>query len=112
MAGVVYHLNNAATEYHRAALRNVRNLLDDIPGLAIELVLHGDAVIAAVGSLSHVTDELVDLQRHRVVIAVCQNTLRQKQIPESALIAGITLVPSGQGELVRKQLEGYAYVKP
>ncbi|PSR22552.1 MAG: hypothetical protein C7B45_06400 [Sulfobacillus acidophilus] len=112
MAGVVFHVNDAEPDRHKSVLRNVRNLLDDMPDLNIEVVLHGDGVVLAISETTSVAQDVLDLQQRGVVIAVCQNTLRQKQISESALLPGMTLVPSGQGELVRKQLEGYAYVKP
>lgn len=112
MAGAVIHLNDATPERHRTVLRNVRNLSEDMPSLAIEVVLHGDGVAVAVSHVSQVADIVLELQQRGVVVAVCQNTLRQQQIPESSLLPGMMLVPSGQGELVRRQLEGYAYVKP
>jgi intracellular sulfur oxidation DsrE/DsrF family protein len=112
MVGAVIHVSDADPERHRTVLRNVRNLREDMPGLPIEVVLHGEAVALAVQGLSSLPDEVGALQQQGVVLAVCQNTLRQKKIAESSLLPGMMLVPSGQGELVRKQLEGYAYVKP
>jgi intracellular sulfur oxidation DsrE/DsrF family protein len=47
-----------------------------------------------------------------VVVAACENTLEMKGIGRDRLAAGVVTVPSGIGELVRKQQQGWAYVRP
>jgi intracellular sulfur oxidation DsrE/DsrF family protein len=41
----------------------------------------------------------------------CENAMRAHHILSSDLLSGVTTVPSGIVELVRKQEAGYAYVK-
>lgn len=45
-------------------------------------------------------------------LAVCQNSLDQRQINPGSLISAAKVVPSGVVELVEKQSAGYAYLRP
>lgn len=47
-----------------------------------------------------------------VMVAACENTLEANGIDRDRLAAGVVTVLSGIGELVRKQQEGWAYVRP
>ena len=47
-----------------------------------------------------------------VSIAVCANSLHQLNLDMKLLYDFCIVVPSGVGELVKKQFNGYAYIKP
>ena len=110
--GVVVHLDEGGDDKYRAVLRNVGNLVADLGEQArVELVAHGPGIGLCLTDSSF-TEDLQDLIGQGVVVAACENTLEMKGIARERLAAGVVTVPSGMGELVRKQQKGWAYVRP
>lgn len=106
------HLDEGESVKHAAVMRNVRNLLDDFAGaLRVELVAHGPAVDVCLRE-SPVAGDVQELIARGVVVAVCGNTLRGRDIDRSRLADGVVTVPAGIGEVVRKQQEGWSYLRP
>lgn len=110
--GVVVHVAEADHGKHAAVLRNVRNLLEDLGAdTPVEVVVHGDGIGLCLSSSPH-AEAVQGLIDAGVVVAACRNTLTGKQIDLDELNRGVTVVPAGIGELVRKQRAGWAYVRP
>lgn len=110
--GIVFHVDEAGADKHRSLIRNVENLIDELrDGAPVELVAHGNGLAIALSG-SAVEPELRALLDGGVIVAACRNTMRAKGIEEDALIRGVTVVPAGVAELVRRQRAGWAYVKP
>ncbi len=110
--GVVVHLDEDGEDKHRALLRNVGNLVRDLGDqTTVELVAHGPGIALCLAD-SVLAEELQALIARGVVAAACENTLTTKGIARERLAAGVATVPSGVGELVRKQWQGWAYVRP
>ena len=112
MSGVVVHLDEAEPDKHASVLRNIGNLLDELgDGTEIELVVHGPGLAAAITDSPHAA-RVRELLSRGVSVAACANTMREKHVSADALIEGVHVVPAGIAELVRKQREGWAYVRP
>ncbi|WP_228374860.1 DsrE family protein [Chryseobacterium oranimense] len=52
------------------------------------------------------------MQDKGVVMVQCENTLREKKIEKSELFEFVNYTPSGNGEMILRQDEGWAIVKP
>lgn len=112
LGGVVVHLDEDGEAKHQAVLRNVENLVADVGEMtAVELVAHGPGIGLCLADSPHAED-LRKLIGRGVVVAACENTLEMKGIGRDQLALGVVTVPSGIGELVRKQQQGWAYVRP
>jgi len=109
---VLFHVNEASSEKHQAAVRTVRNLLKEMPEAEVEIVVQGDALPMALAQESTLVTELRQLVDQGVRVAVCHNTMKARAVSADALIPGLEVVPSAVGELVRRQQEGMAYIKP
>ena len=110
MQRVVLH----APELDRAdqALRNARNLFDDLPGeVEVALVLNGDAVEAATPASPHAPFMREQMARGLAVLA-CGRSLRKHGLEGAPLVEGVVVVPGGVTEAVRLQAGGYAYLRP
>lgn len=104
---VLFHVNDSARL--AGAVRNIENLLDEIPAATVELLVNGPAVQALVAK----NDQVALLAtRPAVTVAVCQNSLHRFNIAPSQLPNTMTIVASGVVELARKQEAGFAYIKP
>lgn len=109
---VVVHLDEEGDDKYRAVLRNVGNLVTDLGDRAtVELVAHGPGIGVCLDD-APLAGTLQELIARGVVVAACGNTLEAKGISRERLAAGVLTVPSGIGELVRKQQSGWAYVRP
>lgn len=109
---VVFHLNAGQPELQAKALANVANLLNEMPDARVELVVQGDALDLVVGTRSSAPEQTARLQARGVTVAACANTMRAQGVEPGALLPGVVVVTSGVGELVRRQQEGWAYIKP
>lgn len=106
------HLDEAERDKHQAVVRNMGNLLDDLgDGSPVELVTHGPGVALCLAD-SPVADGLRRLMDRGVVVTACENTMQSLDIDRSQLAPGVVTVPAGIGELVRRQRQGWAYVRP
>lgn len=55
---------------------------------------------------------LQGLQGKGVILAQCENTLRERKISKDELWPFISFVPSGNGEIIIRQYHGWAVVHP
>lgn len=110
---VVIHVDDPSLDRQRLALGNVRNLLDDVgeDGVVVEIVFNGPA-ISALTMGSDLSSELVTLQTRGVDLLACHNSMVRAALERGDLIVGATVVPSGISHLVRRQYDGWAYVRP
>ncbi|MDQ6814382.1 MAG: DsrE family protein, partial [Bacteroidota bacterium] len=55
---------------------------------------------------------LTYLQKKGVLLAQCENTVRERKINKDELWPFISYVPSGNGEIIIRQYQGWATVHP
>jgi intracellular sulfur oxidation DsrE/DsrF family protein len=109
---VVFHVSSGSVFDVRHATNNVRNLIDDesVETDSITVLANGDAVYSFLET-SPIEDRVGSLVDDGVRCRVCRNALRARGVDEDALVDGVEVVPSGVGELVRRQAAGDAYLK-
>jgi len=95
-------------------LRNIENVLNDprLKGkLTIELIAYaGGTNIYFKGN--EFGKKLKELKDKGVILAQCNNTLHERHISKSKLYPFVSIVPSGNGELIIREAEGWSVVKP
>jgi uncharacterized protein len=93
-------------------LNNLEGVSKNLPKNGkIELVLHGGGVGLVLKKNNYEMNKLKTFSEERVSIVVCENTMRRKKITKSELYEFVETVPAGIVEIVKKQSEGWAYVK-
>lgn len=108
---VVFQLSSGDTLTQRGLLKNLHNLLTEWPDAQIEVVSHSQGLDFVLAKESVFAKEINALGKKGVVFVACENTLRSRKLDKSALLPGITTVPSGVAEIVKKQEEGWSYLK-
>lgn len=103
---VIFHLNQIDRLNHCVA--NIRNL-NVKPVETIELLINGDAIKILIADDQSLIKQLLDQQ---IDVVACQNSLNAHQIDSDRLLDDIRIVSTGVYELIEKQHEGYAYIKP
>ena len=110
----LYILNSNDDKKINGTLRNIDNALEDVRlkgKLHVELIAFGDGVAVYMKSGAY-EQTLKDLQAKGVVLAQCSNTIKERKIDKNDLFPFVSYVPSGNGEIIIRQYEGWAVVHP
>jgi len=111
---VIVHID----ELHKwkLLLANVKNLLNGIENhkVVIEVLANSEAVryYDKTQELNAEIHTIESLSQRGVKFVACNNALIANHIQRDTLISCVNVVPAGVVELVVKQSEGYAYIKP
>jgi uncharacterized protein len=101
----------ADTAQQRALFRQVNNVLEAAPDAKIELVFHSNAIYTMLKDTGFHKAELIALHKKGVVLAACNNSLKKRNITISRVMPEATIVPLAMLEIVKKQEEGWSYLK-
>ncbi len=110
---VVFHVNVADEARWQEILTNVENVQKAFGAgsVEIEVVAHGAGIGLVQLKNAALRDRIATIQKTGPVFAACSNTLRKQQLGAADLTPGVKIVDSGVAELIRKQEEGFTYVK-
>ena len=110
----VYQLDSDDPKLIQQTLRNINNALEDtrLKGkITIELVAFGNGT-ALFRKDQPYEAPLTALKAKGVILSQCLNTLKEKKISKDELLPLIAYVPSGNGELIIRQAQGWSLVHP
>ncbi|CAN5571903.1 DsrE family protein [soil metagenome] len=95
------------------ALNNAKNLQDDVgaANLDMELVAYGPG-INMLKLESSVGSRVQEAMKAGVKVIACENTMRGQKLTKDDMIPAISYVPAGVTEIMTKQGEGWAYLRP
>ncbi|MEW6740512.1 MAG: DsrE family protein [Nitrospirota bacterium] len=113
---VLFHVNE--NEKWNVALGNITNLIKDVgEGNADIVVLANGPSVAAYADAEKI-EIMKDLSEKGAKFLACRNSLKKMCadnvicINEENLPSFVGVVPAGITEIIKRQHEGYAYVKP
>jgi intracellular sulfur oxidation DsrE/DsrF family protein len=111
---VIFHLDEEEPKKIDFVLHNMLNLLNDLGdgNVDVELLVNGPAVKAFKKDHEAHADLIEKLLGRGVDFALCHNALNLFELAPAEMLDNTRVVPSGVGELVRKQSEGWAYIRP
>ena len=95
------------------ALNNARNMQDDLNADAIdlEIVVYGPG-IGMLKADSPVSKRVADALKAGVQVVACENTMRNQKLVRADMLPGIGYVDAGVVEIMKKQQQGWAYIRP
>jgi intracellular sulfur oxidation DsrE/DsrF family protein len=110
---VLYVINESGSKI-KSIIGNITNVLKDprLEGkLFIELLAFGDGIemLLKANNYEELLKPLID---KGVVLVQCINTLTGRGISREELYPFVHYVPSANGEMILRQYEGWAIVKP
>jgi len=93
-------------------LNNMQNLREGVGGepVEIELVAYGPG-IHMLKSDSPVKQRIAEALKSGVKVNACQNTMSGMKLTPADMQPDIGYVPSGVVEVMRKQQQGWAYIR-
>jgi len=95
------------------ALNNARNLQADLgaSNVEIEIVAYGPG-IGMLKADSAVGNRVGEALGSGVKVAACENTMRGQKLSKSDMLGGISYVGAGVVEIMQRQQQGWAYLRP
>ena len=110
---VVFQVSDADPAKWNLALNNARNVLTDLGAdqVAIEIVAYGPG-IGMLKMDSTVGGRVAEAMAKGVDVVACENTMRNMKITRDDMLPKIGYVAAGVVELMTRQKQGYAYIRP
>jgi intracellular sulfur oxidation DsrE/DsrF family protein len=110
----IFHVSEESIDDITFALKNIINLLNDLgdENVDVELLVNGPAVKAFTSEQGELSELLRQVLERDVDLALCNNALKLFDLNPDIMLSEARVVPSGVGELVKRQTEGWAYIRP
>ena len=110
---VVVQVSEADPARWNLVLNNVKNLQDELGAdkVTIEIVAYGPGI----GMLKFdapANSRVSDAIKAGVTVSACENTMRNQKLVHADMHPNVTYVPAGVVQIIRRQQEGWAYLRP
>ena len=110
---VVVQVSEADPARWNLVLNNVKNLQDDLGAdkVAIEIVAYGPGI----GMLkfdASTNSRVSDAIKSGVAVQACENTMRNQKLVRADMHPAVSYVPAGVVQIIRRQQEGWSYLRP
>ncbi|MBN3519933.1 DsrE family protein [Algoriphagus lutimaris] len=109
---IVFDVTSGEEGVHQSAMRHISVMANQYPDSEFEMVVYSSALDMVLKDKSSVSKELEELaKKENVTFKVCQMSLDRYKLTTSSLIPGVGTVPDGILEIIKKQQEGWGYIK-
>jgi intracellular sulfur oxidation DsrE/DsrF family protein len=110
---IVVQVSDADPAKWNLALNNARNLQTDLgaANVDIEIVAYGPG-IGMLKAESLVANRIDEALGAGVKVVACENTMRNGKLSKDDMLHGIGYVGAGVVEIMQRQQQGWAYLRP
>ena len=110
---VVIQVSDADPAKWGLALNNAHNVQEDLgkDKVQIEIVAYGPG-LAMLAAESKVSGGLAAALDDSVRLIACENTMTNQKLKKDDMYAGIAYVKAGVVHIMKRQQEGWAYIRP
>jgi uncharacterized protein len=108
---IIWEMPAGDTAQQRVLFNQLNNVLAEAPDAKIEVVFHGFAVYALLKDTGYFKPQIDAMYKKGIVFAVCNNSLKKRNIDKALVIPEAIIVPVAILEIVQKQEAGWAYIK-
>ncbi len=110
---VIFQVSDSDPAKWNLALNNARNVQQDLgaKNVDIEIVAYGPG-IGMLKLESPVGNRVGEAIASGVAVVACENTMQNQKLTRQDMLSRIGYVKAGVVELMQKQREGYAYIRP
>ncbi|MFZ6640846.1 DsrE family protein [Undibacterium sp. TC4M20W] len=110
---VVFQVSDGESRKWELALNNVKNVIKDLgkDNVEVEIVAYGPGIdmFKFETPVASRIDEVMKLGAH---VVICENTMRAQKISKSDMLDNLDYVEAGVSQLIKRQQQGYAYIRP
>ncbi len=109
----VFQVSDADPAKWNLTLNTVKNVANELGADAVELeiVAFGPGIGMLKGG-SPVAARITEAVKSGVKVVACENTMKAQHLVYADMLSDIGYVPAGVVELMKKQHEGFAYIRP
>jgi uncharacterized protein len=109
---VVFQVSDADPARWNLTLNNARNAQAELgaDNVQVEIVAFGPG-IGILKAESDISARVAEAANNGVAMLACQNTMRGQKITPEQMTRQVGYVPSGVAHLIKRQSEGYAYIR-
>jgi uncharacterized protein len=110
---LVIHMSDLDPAKWNLALNNAKNVQEELGAdkVDIEIVAYGPG-IGMLKADATTSNRVAEALKAGVAVVACENTMRAQKLVKDDMLAGISYAPSGVTEIMKKQAEGWAYIRP
>jgi intracellular sulfur oxidation DsrE/DsrF family protein len=110
---VAIQVSDADPAKWNLALNNARNIRADLgaDNVEIEIVAFGPG-IGMLKAESVVANRVAETLGARTKVLACENTMAAQKLSRDDMLATVGYVPAGVVALIKRQKEGWAYLRP
>lgn len=110
---VVIQVSDADPAKWNLALNNARNVQEDLgmDNVDVEIVAYGPG-LPMLKSDSPVAQRVASATAQGVTLIACENTMKNTKVERSQIRPGVKFEGAGVVHLMKRQKEGWAYVRP
>lgn len=109
---VVFQVSDADPMKWNLTLNNTRNAQAELGAehVTIEVVAFGPGIAMLLAD-SAAAERVADAVKAGIAVYACENTMRGQKLTRPQMLATVGYVPSGVAHLIRRQADGYAYLR-
>ena len=110
---LVLQVSDADPAKWNLAVNNARNVQNDLgkENVDVEIVAYGPG-LGMLKNDSKVAGRLAEALDNNIGLMACENTMRNTKVTKGDMYAGIRYVDAGVVHLMKRQREGWAYIRP
>lgn len=110
---VVFQISDGDAAKWNLALNNAKNVQDELGAskVDIEIVAYGPG-IGMLKADATTSNRISDAIKSGIKIVACENTMTNQKLTKADMNPDIGYVPAGVVELMKRQREGWAYIRP
>ena len=109
---IVMQLSSNDTLVWKGLMNNLKHLKAGWgDSVVIEVVAHGPGLDFLTKGKTTQQEKINHFKQMGIVFIACENTMMERKIPKESIIAEAAFVRMGIGEIVRKQEQGWSYIK-
>lgn len=110
---VIFQVSDADPAKWTLALNNARNVQAELgkENVRIEIVAYGPG-LGMLKAESKVEARLAQALEDNVGLIACENTMHNTKTTKADMYSGIAYVPAGVTHIMKREREGWAYIRP
>lgn len=110
---LIIQVSDADPKKWALALNNAANVQEDLgkENVAVEIVAYGPG-LGMLKLESEVGERVQNALQEGVKVVACENTMRKQKLSQGDMLPNLDYAKAGVVELMSKQAQGYAYIRP
>lgn len=110
---VVFQVSDGDAAKWGLALNNASNVQQELGAdkVEVEIVAYGPG-IGMLKADSVAANRITDAVHGGVRVVACENTMKAQKLVKSDMNGSVGFVPAGVVEIMKRQAEGWAYIRP